>query len=89
VPSAELQTAVPARQAIVNIETGDGRSLRHRTYVVRGTARNPMDTKEVETKAFDLMAPILGVGRSNELIATTANLDRIGPVSGLRRLLQA
>jgi 2-methylcitrate dehydratase PrpD len=89
VPSAELQAAVPARQAIVNIETGDGRSLSHRTYVVRGTARNPMDTKEVETKALDLMAPILGVGRANELIATIGNLDRIGPVSGLRPLLQA
>jgi 2-methylcitrate dehydratase PrpD len=89
VPSFELQMAVPTRQAIVKIETADGRSLSHRTYVVRGTARNPMDAKEVETKALDLMAPILGVGRANELIAMIGNLDRIGPVSGLRRLLQA
>jgi 2-methylcitrate dehydratase PrpD len=89
VPSRELQMAVPARQAIVRIETADGRSLNHRTYVVRGTARNPMDAKEVEAKALDLTAPILGIARANELIATVGNLDRFGPVSGLRRLLQA
>jgi 2-methylcitrate dehydratase PrpD len=89
VPSKELQAAVPARQAIVRIETADGRSLSHRTYVVRGTARNPMDAKEVEAKALDLTAPILGAARANELIAAVNDLDRFGPVSGLRRLLQA
>jgi 2-methylcitrate dehydratase PrpD len=89
VPSEELQVAVPVRQAIVKIDTADGRSLSHRTYVVRGTSANPMDAKEVEAKALDLMAPVLGAGRANELIATVGNLDRFGPVSGLRRLLQA
>lgn len=89
VPSADLQAALPRRQAIVRIETGDGRALSHRTYVVRGTARNPMDAKEVEAKAFDLMAPVLGVARANELIGIVAEFDRAGPVSGLRRLLQA
>jgi len=73
----------------VRIETADGRSLSHRTYVVRGTARNPMDAIEVEAKALDLTAPVLGTARANELIAAVNNLDRFGPVSGLRRLLQA
>jgi 2-methylcitrate dehydratase PrpD len=89
VPNEELRTAVPVRQAIVRIETEDGRSLSHRTYVVRGTARNPMDAKEVEAKALDLMAPVLGAARANELIAAVFALDSFGPVSGLRRLLQA
>jgi 2-methylcitrate dehydratase PrpD len=89
VPSAELQAALPRRQAIVRIETGDGRMLNHRTYVVRGTARNPMDPNEVEAKALDLMAPVLGAARAKELIGTVADFDRVGPVSGLRRLLQA
>jgi hypothetical protein len=57
--------------------------------VVRGTARNPMDAKEVEAKALDLMGPVLGTGRALELIATIGNLERIEQVSGLRRLLQA
>jgi 2-methylcitrate dehydratase PrpD len=89
VPSEALQTAVPARQAIVRIETADGRSLSHHTVVVRGTAGNPMDAKEIEAKALDLMAPVLGAGRANELIVAVGNLDRSEPVSRLRRLLQA
>jgi 2-methylcitrate dehydratase PrpD len=88
VPSVELQNAKPARQAIVRIETADGRSLSHRTYEVRGTPGNPMSAKEVEDKALDLMAPVLGAARANELIAALAELDRFGPVAGLRRLLQ-
>jgi hypothetical protein len=48
-----------------------------------------MDAKEIEAKAFDLMAPVLGAGRANELIVAVGNLDRNEPVSGLRRLLQA
>jgi 2-methylcitrate dehydratase PrpD len=89
VPSQELQVAVPVRQAIVAIETADGRSLSHRTYVVRGTSGNPMDASEVEIKALDLLAPVLGTTRARELVAAVQGLDRFGPVSGLRRLLQA
>ena len=89
VPNQELVTAVPARQAIVKIETADGRTLSHRTYEVRGTPGNPMDQSEVDAKALDLMAPIIGQGRAKELIAAISNLDRFGPIAGLRRLLQA
>jgi 2-methylcitrate dehydratase PrpD len=89
VPNQELVTAVPARQAIVKIETGDGRMLSHRTYEVRGTPGNPMTAGEVAAKALDLMAPVLGDGRAKELIAAVERLDSFGPVSGLRRLLQA
>jgi 2-methylcitrate dehydratase PrpD len=73
--------AIPSRQAIVQIETTEGRSLRHHTRVVRGTAANPMEAKEIEAKALDLMAPVLGAERANELIATVRDLDRVGRVS--------
>jgi 2-methylcitrate dehydratase PrpD len=89
VPNQELVTAVPARQAIVKIETADGRTLSHRTYEVRGTPGNPMTADEVAAKALDLMAPVLGDARAKELIAAVYALDSFGPVSGLRRLLQA
>jgi 2-methylcitrate dehydratase PrpD len=89
VGNKELVTAVPARQAIVAIETADGRKLSHRTYEVRGTPGNPMDKSEVDAKALDLMVPVIGEGRAKELIAAIGNLDRFGAVSGLRRLLQA
>jgi 2-methylcitrate dehydratase PrpD len=89
VPNQELVTAVPARQAIVKIDTADGRTLTQRTYEVRGTPGNPMTADEVAAKALDLMAPVLGKDRANELIAAVYGLDRFGPVAGLRRLLQA
>jgi 2-methylcitrate dehydratase PrpD len=89
VPSAELTAAVPARQAIVAIETADGRKLRHRTYAVRGTPDNPMDVTEVEAKARDLMVPIIGAERAEKLIAVVTSLETLAAVSDLRPLLQA
>jgi 2-methylcitrate dehydratase PrpD len=91
VANDELRTAQPGRQSIVRIETADGRTLTQRTSatLVRGTAGNPMDAKEVEAKALDLMAPVLGAARANELIAAVARLDQFGAVAGLRRLLRA
>jgi 2-methylcitrate dehydratase PrpD len=89
VGSEELDRAVPARQAIVRIETTDGRSLNHHTVVVRGTAGNPMDASEVEAKALDLMAPVLGAARARGVVGAVTTLDRGEPVSGLRALLQA
>lgn len=89
VPNQELVSAVPARQSIVTIETTDGRSLSHRTYEVRGTPGNPMNADEVVAKALDLMAPVLGTDRANELIAAVYKLDSFGPISGLRSLLQS
>src|SRR5580693_48064 len=82
VPNQELVTAKPARQAIVAIETADGRTLRHRTYEVRGTPGNPMSAEEVNAKALDLTAPILGQARAQELNTAIANLDRFGPALG-------
>jgi len=89
VGSEELDKAVPVRQAIVRIETLDGRVLNHRTTVVRGTARNPMERQEVEAKALDLTAPVLGAARARELIETIGSLERVEKVTSLRRLLQA
>ena len=89
VPSAELTAAVPARQAIVAIETADGRSLRQRTYAVRGTPDNPMKRTEVETKARDLMVPIIGPERAEKLIDAVASLETLRAVTDLRSLLQA
>jgi 2-methylcitrate dehydratase PrpD len=89
VGSEELQNAVPERQAIIRIETKDGRVLTHRTTVVRGTSGNPMSAQEVEAKALDLMVPVLGAGRTNELIAAVGNLESLETVTRLRPLLQA
>jgi hypothetical protein len=84
-----MQQAAPAHQTTLEIVTSDGRTLTHHTAIVRGLATNPLGQKEVEAKALDLVGPVLGASRANELITAIANLDTFGPVSGLRRLLQA
>ncbi len=48
-----------------------------------------MDAKEVEAKALDLTAPVLGTERANELIATVRMLERLDTMARLRPLLQA
>jgi 2-methylcitrate dehydratase PrpD len=88
VPSTEMQQAMPSHQTTLKIVTADGRTLSNHVAVVRGSALNPMDAKEVEAKALDLMGPVLGAARANEVIAAIANLDQFGPLSGMRRLLQ-
>jgi 2-methylcitrate dehydratase PrpD len=89
IPSKELSAAVPARQAIVEIECNDGRKLRHHAKAVRGTPDNPMTSKEIEDKALDLIAPITGQERAQKLVATVGQLDTLRSVRELRPLLQA
>ncbi len=89
IPSPELTRAVPARQAIVEIELADGRTVRHHAKAVRGTPDNPMTTREIEDKARDLIAPITGTDKAAKLIEAVRALDSLGSMRELRPLLQA
>ena len=89
VPEAELTRALPPRQAIVEIETPDGRRLAQRTRAVRGTPDNPMARQEVEAKAQDLLAPVLGAERARALTIEIRRIERLTAVRALRPLLQA
>jgi len=89
IPSAELTLARPARQAIVEIDTVDGRHLRHHTRAVLGTPDNPMTETQVEEKARDLIAPVLGEDRAEALIAALRGIEGVDDVRTLRPLLQA
>jgi 2-methylcitrate dehydratase PrpD len=77
VPSPELTVAVPARQAIVTIRGRDG-IRRHHAVAVRGTPENPMPDAEVEDKARDLVAPLLGDAGAAALIAGVRGIESIG-----------
>ena len=87
-PSPELSKAVPARQAIVEIECTDGRTLRHHAKAVRGTPDNPMTNAEIEDKARDLIAPITGAANADKLVAACGNLETLHSVRELRPLLR-
>jgi 2-methylcitrate dehydratase PrpD len=89
VPDAELTQALPPRQAIVEIETAGGRRLAQRARAVRGTPDNPMDRQEVEAKAQDLLAPVLGAESARALTIEIRRTERLTAVRALRPLLQA
>jgi 2-methylcitrate dehydratase PrpD len=86
--SPELTAAVPARQGIVEIDMADGRRLRHHAKGVRGTPENPMTDAEIEAKALDLVAPIIGQARGEGLVEALGDLENIRSVRELRPLLQ-
>jgi len=87
-PSEELMHARPRRQAIVDMITCDGVHVSRRAVAVRGTADNPMTRAEVEDKAHDLMAPILGHGGSRALIEAMRGLSKHKNMTALRPLWQ-
>jgi hypothetical protein len=55
---------------------------------VRGTAVNPMPREEVAAKARDLLLPLLGRRRSERLIDTVWNIERLRDARALLPLLK-
>ena len=84
-----LSKAMPSRQGIVELTLKGGRKLRHHTQAVRGTSDNPMTRKEVDTKSYDLLAPVLGPARARKLCDAVWTLDKLKDVRRLRALLVA
>jgi 2-methylcitrate dehydratase PrpD len=85
----ELTRVLPSRQGIVELRLKDGRTLRHHTKAVRGTAQNPMTRAEVDEKAYHLMAPILGKPRARRLCDAVWALEKVSSMRKLRPLLRA
>ena len=83
-----LTRAMPSRQGIVEVVLRDGRTLRHHTTAVRGTAENPMSRAEVDAKSYDLVAPVIGKARGRKLCDAVWNLEGLKDVRKLRPLLQ-
>ncbi len=89
VPDEALQRDLPRREAIVELVLADGRHLTRRVDAVRGTAQNPMTREEVVAKVRELVVPVLGEGRSGELIGRVLALETLRDVRELRPLLAA
>lgn len=89
IPDTGLSAARPSRQAIVEIETTNGQTLRHHTRAVLGTPANPMSRAQVSAKALDLIAPVLGKAAAARLVAAILDIDALADVRNLRRLIAA
>jgi len=85
----ELTRAHPENQSIVLVTTRDGRKLEKHVKTVKGRADNPLNTQEVEAKAQELMAPVLGAQRTRQLMDAIQKLETIASMRDLRPLLRA
>jgi 2-methylcitrate dehydratase PrpD len=84
----ELAKLLPVRVAIVEIELTDGSRLSERVTAVRGTPRNPMTREEVIDKARDLIAPVVGGDKAEQLIKAVYGIEAVTDIRTLRPLLQ-
>ncbi|WP_248295039.1 hypothetical protein [Paraburkholderia sp. UYCP14C] len=85
-PDAALMDPAAPRGAIVEVTLNDGRKLEHFTKYPPGTKENPLNTEAVSAKARDLMAPVLGTGKTEQLIARINGLEALDDVRELRVL---
>jgi 2-methylcitrate dehydratase PrpD len=87
-PDEALAALLPVRVAVVEVTLTDGTKLTDRVEAVRGTVRNPMDRDEIVAKARDLIAPVLGAGKAEELIDAVLGIEALQDIRRLRPLLQ-
>ena len=73
----------------VEVTLKDGRKLTNQTTAAKGTYENPMTRQDEDEKALDLIAPISGKRRAQELLEALWNFDRIKDVRTLRKLASA
>jgi 2-methylcitrate dehydratase PrpD len=83
IPDEDLSVARPRRQAIVKVQTRDGRHLEHRTYAVAGTSDLPMTRDQVWTKATDLLRPVVGEAKTAKAAEQFGELDQVRSVREL------
>lgn len=86
VGSAKMTDPLRRWHAEAEIKLRDGRTLKHYTYAARGSSYNPMSRAEENTKALDLLAPVLGARRGQLLIDTVWSIEKVADVRALRKL---
>ena len=84
----ELAKLLPVRVAIVEIELADGSRLSERVTAVRGTPRNPMTREEVIDKARDLISPVVGRDKAEQLVKSVYEIETVADIRSLRPLIQ-
>ena len=90
VADPEVEKVFPALQrVVVHVTTRDGRRLTKELDFPKGDARNPLSDLEIEEKFAALADGVLTQAAQKKLKDAIWNLERIGSVSGLMRLMKA
>jgi 2-methylcitrate dehydratase len=88
VADPEIEALFPERQrAVVTLRTTDGREFTKQADYPKGDPRNPLTDGEIEGKFDALASPLLAAGRRTEIKETIRELEKLGSISGLMRLL--
>ncbi|RJX74859.1 MmgE/PrpD family protein [Pseudomonas sp. LS-2] len=77
------------RGAKVIVTLADGKTVEHHTRFPSGTKENPLSTEAVNAKVRDLIVPVIGKERSEQLINQINNLEQMKDMAELRSLLIA
>ena len=77
------------RSGRVEVTLRDGRTVTHFTRFPPGTKENPLDTNGVNEKARGLIEPVLGRDRTDRVIQTVNQMETLGNIRDLIRLMTA
>jgi 2-methylcitrate dehydratase PrpD len=83
-----LQRLLPVRVADVEIALSDGTQMTERVEAVRGTPRNPMSRAEVVEKCRDLIVPVLGSERFEQLSDAVLKIESMANVRALGSIVR-
>jgi 2-methylcitrate dehydratase PrpD len=84
VADPELRESLSPRQVRLEVLTRDGKRLAKHLLTYRGTPENPVSTQDVEDKARDLAAPLIGHRKTEELIQCVRDLEHVRDMRELR-----
>ncbi|MGD0050480.1 MAG: hypothetical protein ABSD03_01520 [Vulcanimicrobiaceae bacterium] len=77
------------RGAIVEVTLTNGQQVSHYTKFPPGTKENPLSTEEINAKARELMVPVLGTKKAQQLIAAINDLENLSDVRELRAMISS
>ena len=83
IADADLMDRAAPRSGRVTVQLKDGRTVEHFTPHAYGTKENPMSTDDVNTKARNLLTPVLGSERTEAIIRQVNDLEELGNIRDL------
>jgi len=84
VSDRKLVDPAAPRSGLLEVTLMDGRTVSHFTKFPPGTKENPLSTDGVNAKVRDLMSPVLGADRAEQLIERVDALEEVRNVRELR-----
>jgi 2-methylcitrate dehydratase PrpD len=82
-----LMDPTAPRSGRIDVTLRDGRTVSHFTRHAPGTKENPLDTAGVTAKARELMTPVIGARRANDVIERVTRLEQLRSVRELASVL--